>query len=159
MLKDESSPSDHTLRGCLRRRTGRMWNNADGGNLMAQMHVQVDPHSTTCLSGRDGCIIREDAGFYGGVFRCTMSARKFGKHRSFDTLGRGWNYGIAIGMGMNGLRPVAEIQFADYIFPGFDQITNELANSDTDLVANIVHQLPSTPCGGGIRWTLSQSIS
>ena len=78
---------------------------------------------------------------------------KFGKHRSFDTpLAEGGIMGIAIGMGMNGLRPVAEIQFADYIFPGFDQITNELAKlryrSGGEYSAPVTIR---TPCGGGIK--------
>ena len=53
---------------------------------------------------------------------------KFGPHRVFDSpLAEGGIAAIAMGMGLNGLRPVAEIQFADYIFPAYDQIVNEIA--------------------------------
>ena len=71
------------------------------------------------------CIFGEDVGYFGGVFRCTDGLQsKYGKHRVFDSpLAEGGIVSTAIGMGINGLRPVAEIQFADYIFPAFDQIT------------------------------------
>ena len=72
------------------------------------------------------CIFGEDVGYFGGVFRCTDGLQaKYGKHRVFDSpLSEGGILSTAIGMGINGLRPVAEIQFSDYIFPAFDQITN-----------------------------------
>ena len=74
-------------------------------------------------------ILGEDVGYFGGVFRCTDGLqRKFGEHRVIDApIAEGGIIGTAIGMGVNGLRPVAEIQFADYIYPGFDQIVSELA--------------------------------
>ena len=69
-------------------------------------------------------VLGEDVGYFGGVFRCTDGLqRKFGEHRVIDApISEGGIIGAAIGMGVNGLRPVAEIQFADYIYPGFDQI-------------------------------------
>ena len=100
---------------------------------MAQMNIiQAVNSAMHTMFERDETVVSfgEDAGYYGGVFRCTAGLQeKFGKHRSFDTpLAEGGIIGIAIGMGMNGLRPVAEIQFADYIFPAYDQIVNEIAN-------------------------------
>lgn len=70
----------------------------------------------------------EDVGF-GGVFRCSMGLRqKFGEDRVFNSpLTEQGIAGFAIGMAMVGWKPIAEIQFADYIFPAFDQIVNEAA--------------------------------
>src|SRR3970040_1991171 len=75
------------------------------------------------------CVFGEDVGYFGGVFRATQGLQqRFGPQRVFDTpLAEGGIVAVAIGMGMNGLRPVPEIQFSDYMFPAFDQITNELA--------------------------------
>lgn len=95
----------------------------------------------------------EDVGFFGGVFRCTAGLQeKHGLHRCFDTpISEGGIIGIAIGMAANGLRPVAEIQFADYIYPAYDQIASEAARlryrSNGDFAAPITIR---TPVGGGI---------
>ena len=74
-------------------------------------------------------IFGQDVGFFGGVFRCTDGLQaKYGEHRVIDApIAEGGIIGTAIGIGVNGLRPVAEIQFADYIYPGLDQIISELA--------------------------------
>ncbi|ORY10948.1 Thiamin diphosphate-binding protein [Clohesyomyces aquaticus] len=66
---------------------------------------------------------------FGGVFRCTMNlAADFGTERVFNTpLSEQGLIGFAIGAASEGMRPVAEIQFADYVFPAFDQIVNEAA--------------------------------
>src|ERR1700752_2695512 len=74
-------------------------------------------------------ILGEDVGYFGGVFRGTDGLqRKNGEHRVLDTpIAEGGIVGGAIAMGVNGLKPVAEIQFADYISPSFDQVVSELA--------------------------------
>eukprot|EP01013_Petalomonas_cantuscygni_P029771 TRINITY_DN55652_c0_g1_i1.p1 TRINITY_DN55652_c0_g1~~TRINITY_DN55652_c0_g1_i1.p1 ORF type:complete len:407 (-),score=82.29 TRINITY_DN55652_c0_g1_i1:423-1541(-) len=74
------------------------------------------------------CVFGEDVAF-GGVFRCSIGLREqFGAHRVFNTpLSEAGIAGFAIGMAAAGWTPVAEIQFADYIFPAFDQIVNEAA--------------------------------
>ncbi len=124
---------------------------------MAQMHMIEAANSAleVCLEkDPDVCIFGEDVGYFGGVFRATDGLQeKFGPHRVFDTpLAEGGIIATAIGMGMNGLRPIAEIQFADYIYPAFDQITNELAKlryrSGGEWFAPVTIR---TPCGGGIR--------
>jgi 2-oxoisovalerate dehydrogenase E1 component beta subunit len=95
----------------------------------------------------------EDAGYFGGVFRVTDGLqKKHGLTRSFDApISEGGLVATAIGMGAYGLRPVVEVQFADYIYPGFDQIVSEAARiryrSAGDFTAPITIR---TPYGGGI---------
>jgi 2-oxoisovalerate dehydrogenase E1 component beta subunit len=108
------------------------------------------------------CVLGEDVGYFGGVFRATQGLQqRFGPQRVFDTpLAEGGIIGVAIGMALNGLRPVPEIQFSDYIFPAFDQITNELAKlryrSGGEWAAPLTIRAPS---GGGIRGGLFHSQS
>ena len=72
-------------------------------------------------------VFGEDVGPKGGVFLATEGLTKeFGKQRCFDTpLSEDGIVGSAIGMAINGLKPVAEIQFQDFIFPAFDQIVRD----------------------------------
>jgi 2-oxoisovalerate dehydrogenase E1 component beta subunit len=99
-------------------------------------------------------VLGEDVGKVGGVFRVTQGLyEEFGEDRVVDTpLSEGGIIGAAIGMALYGLRPVPEIQFADFIFPAFDQIVNELAKfryrSGGEYPAPVVIR---TPYGGGIR--------
>lgn len=105
---------------------------------------------------RDGKLVSfgEDAGFFGGVFRVTQGLQeKFGEARSFDTpLCEQGIVGFAVGMAQKGLKPICEIQFADYIFPAYDQIINEVAKmryrTGNQYSAAMVIR---TPYGGGIR--------
>jgi len=98
-------------------------------------------------------VFGQDAGYFGGVFRVTDGLQaKYGKQRVFDTpISENGIAGAAIGMGAYGLRPVAEIQFADYIYPAYDQIVSEAARlryrSCGMFTAPITFR---TPCGGGI---------
>ena len=73
-------------------------------------------------------VFGEDVAF-GGVFRCSMNlATEFGSQRVFNTpLSEQGIIGFAIGCAAEGMKPVAEIQFADYVFPAFDQFVNEAA--------------------------------
>jgi len=99
-------------------------------------------------------IMGEDVGINGGVFRATEGLQKaFGENRVLDTpLAESGIIGMAVGMAMNGLRPVPEIQFLDFIYPGFDQIVNEAAKmryrSGGDLTCPMVIR---SPYGGGIK--------
>ncbi|MBT8100684.1 MAG: alpha-ketoacid dehydrogenase subunit beta [Gammaproteobacteria bacterium] len=107
-------------------------------------------------------VLGEDVGYFGGVFRCTDGLqRKYGEHRVIDApIAEGGIIGAAIGMGVNGLRPVAEIQFADYIYPGFDQIVSELARLRYRTCGEFFSPVTiRTPCGGGIRGGQTHSQS
>ena len=107
-------------------------------------------------------VFGEDVGPKGGVFLATEGLTKeFGANRCFDTpLSEDGIVGAAIGMAVNGLRPVAEIQFQDFIFPAFDQIVSEAAKlryrSGGQYTAPMVIR---TPYGGGIRGGLYHSQS
>jgi pyruvate dehydrogenase E1 component beta subunit len=107
-------------------------------------------------------VFGEDVGPKGGVFLATEGLHKeFGPRRCFDTpLSEDGIVGTAIGMAMNGLKPVAEIQFQDFIFPAFDQIVSEAAKlryrSGGQFTAPMVIR---TPYGGGIRGGLYHSQS
>ena len=74
-------------------------------------------------------VMGEDVGKLGGVFRITDGLQKdFGEHRVLDTpLAESGIIGTAIGLAIRGFRPVCEIQFDGFIFPGFDQIVSQLA--------------------------------
>lgn len=107
-------------------------------------------------------ILGQDVGYFGGVFRCTDGLqRKYGEHRVIDApIAEGGIIGTAIGMGVNGLRPVAEIQFADYIYPGIDQIISELARLRYRSCGEFFSPVTiRTPCGGGIRGGQTHSQS
>ncbi len=99
-------------------------------------------------------VLGEDVGKVGGVFRVTQQLfDEFGENRVIDTpLSEGGIIGCAVGMALYGLVPVPEIQFADFIWPAYDQIVNELAKmryrSGGDHTAKMVIR---APVGGGIR--------
>src|SRR5262245_42959516 len=99
-------------------------------------------------------VLGEDVGRFGGVFRATTGLQEeFGPDRCIDTpLAESGIVGAAIGMAMYGMRPVPEIQFADFIYPAYDQIVSELAKmryrSGGEYPAPVVIR---TPVGGGIR--------
>src|ERR1700761_4571604 len=101
----------------------------------------------------DVLIFGEDVGYFGGVFRATEGLqKKHGLTRCFDTpIGEAGIVGVAIGMAAYGLKPIVEIQFADYIYPAYDQLVSEAARlryrSAGEFTAAITVR---TPYGGGI---------
>jgi 2-oxoisovalerate dehydrogenase E1 component beta subunit len=132
---------------------------------MAQMNmIQALNSAMDIKLGQDPSVVvlGEDVGYFGGVFRVTDGLqRKYGESRVMDTpISEGGIIAAAIGMAVNGLRPVAEIQFADYIYPGYDQIVSELARiryrSAGEFFAPVTVR---TPCGGGIRGGQTHSQS
>ena len=132
---------------------------------MPQMNmIQALNSAQDIMLGRDPgvVIIGEDVGYFGGVFRATDGLqRKYGEHRVIDApIAEGGIVGAVIGMAVNGLRPIAEMQFADYIYPGFDQIVSQLARIRYRTAGDFY--VPVTiraPCGGGIRGGQTHSQS
>jgi 2-oxoisovalerate dehydrogenase E1 component beta subunit len=107
-------------------------------------------------------VLGEDVGQRGGVFRVTEGLQKeFGEDRVLDTpLAEGMIAGLAIGAAMNGLRPVAEFQFADFIHPAMEQIIDEAARvryrSANGFSCPVVFR---APYGGGVQGGLYHSQS
>ena len=107
-----------------------------------------------CMKRDDNVVVfGEDVGYFGGVFRCTQGLQqKYGSNRVFDTpINESGIVGAAVGMAAYGLRPCVEIQFADYMYPAYDQIVSEAARlryrSNGQFTAPIVVRMPT---GGGI---------
>ena len=99
-------------------------------------------------------VFGEDSGFEGGVFRATKGLQeKFGKKRCFDTpLTEAGIIGSGIGMAINGLKPVAEIQFQGFIFPAINQIMVHAARMrNRSRGRYTVPMVIRMPYGGGIR--------
>src|ERR1700746_2320569 len=117
--------------------------------------VQALNSAIDVMLGRDPDVVifGEDVGFYGGVFRCTDGLqKKYGEQRVFDTpIAEGGMLATAVGMGAYGLRPIVEIQFADYIYLATDQLISEAARmryrSGGDFTAPLTVR---SPYGGGI---------
>ncbi|MEO6913978.1 MAG: alpha-ketoacid dehydrogenase subunit beta [Candidatus Baltobacteraceae bacterium] len=106
-------------------------------------------------------ILGEDVGNRGNVFLISKGfIEEFGPDRVIDTpIAEASIVGIAVGMAMEGLRPIAEIQFADFIYPAFNQIVGEAAK--TRYRSNGEYTCPlviRTPYGGGVRGALSHSV-
>jgi 2-oxoisovalerate dehydrogenase E1 component beta subunit len=101
----------------------------------------------------DVVIFGEDVGYFGGVFRATEGLqKKYGLNRIFDApIAEGGIMAAAVGMAAYGLRPVVEIQFADYIYPATDQLVSEAARlryrSGGEFTAPLTVR---SPYGGGI---------
>ncbi|WP_188681155.1 alpha-ketoacid dehydrogenase subunit beta [Thermogymnomonas acidicola] len=115
------------------------------------------------MAGDDRIVILgEDVGRDGGVFRVTDGLQaKYGPERVIDTpLAELGIVGMAIGMALEGLRPVPEIQFQDFIYTAFDQIVNQMAKIRYRTGgANSVPLVLRTPVGGGIKGGLYHSQS
>ena len=104
----------------------------------------------------------EDVGYFGGVFKVTEHLQqKYGPKRCFDApISENGITAVAVGMATYGLRPVIEIQFADYMYPGYDQLVNEASRiryrSAGDFTVPMTVRMPY---GGGIRGGQTHSQS
>jgi 2-oxoisovalerate dehydrogenase E1 component beta subunit len=98
-------------------------------SVMNMIQALNSAHDVMMERDGDTVVMGEDVGYFGGVFRVTEGLqKKYGKSRVFDApIAEGGIVATAVGMAAYGLRPIAEIQFADYIYPGFDQIVSEAA--------------------------------
>ncbi|UVE16038.1 alpha-ketoacid dehydrogenase subunit beta [Pseudomonas sp. LS44] len=114
--------------------------------LRSAMDVMLERDDNVVVFG-------QDVGYFGGVFRCTEGLqKKYGSSRVFDApISESGIIGAAVGMGAYGLRPVVEIQFADYVYPATDQLVSEAARIRYRSVSDfIVPMVVRMPCGGGI---------
>ena len=133
--------------------TSHIMNNVDAVRATLYDAMKNDPRTV---------ILGEDVGARGNVFLITKDfSKEFGPQRVIDTpIAEASIVGIAVGMAMEGLRPIAEIQFADFIYPAFNQIVGEAAK--TRYRSNGEYTCPlviRTPYGGGVRGALSHSVS
>ncbi|CUH62468.1 2-oxoisovalerate dehydrogenase subunit beta [Thalassovita autumnalis] len=120
---------------------------------MTMIEAIRDAHDVAMAADDKVVVFGEDVGFFGGVFRCTAGLQeKYGSARCFDApINESGIVGTAIGMAAYGLKPVIEIQFADYVYPAYDQIVSEAARlrhrSNGDFTCPLVIRMPT---GGGI---------
>lgn len=120
---------------------------------MTMIEAIRSAHDTAMERDERVVVFGEDVGFFGGVFRCTAGLqKKYGTSRCFDApISELGIVGSAIGMAAYGLRPCVEIQFADYVYPAYDQIVSEAARlrhrSAGDFTCPLVIRMP---VGGGI---------
>src|SRR3982751_1107099 len=133
--------------------------------MAAMTMVQALNSAMDVMLGRDPDVVLfgEDVGFYGGVFRVTDGLqKKHGEQRVFDSpIAEGGMMAVAVGMGAYGLRPIVEIQFADYIYPATDQLVSEAARLRYRSGGEVWAPITSpAPAGGGIfgGQTHSQSV-
>lgn len=127
---------------------------ADGESKRMNM-IEAINNAMDIMLERDPntCVLGEDVGYFGGVFRATAGLQaKHGKTRVFDTpITECGIIGVAVGMCAYGMRPIPEIQFADYIYPALDQLVSEAARiryrSAGDFIAPMTVR---SPFGGGI---------
>ena len=99
-------------------------------------------------------VFGEDVGVEGGVFRATVGLqKKYGEERVFDTpLAESAIVGTAVGMALNGLRPVAEIQFSGFVYPAFNQIISHVARMrNRTRGQRYLPMVIRMPHGGGIK--------
>lgn len=115
--------------------------------------MEQDPHVV---------VFGQDVGYFGGVFRCTAGLqKKYGSSRCFDApISELGIVGSAIGMAAYGMKPCVEIQFADYMYPAYDQIVSEAARlryrSAGEFSCPLVVRMPT---GGGIYGAQTHSQS
>jgi 2-oxoisovalerate dehydrogenase E1 component beta subunit len=122
-------------------------------SVMNMIQALNSAHDVMMARDDNVVVLGEDVGYFGGVFRVTEGLqKKYGRSRTFDApISEGGIVAAAIGMAAYGLRPVAEIQFADYIYPGFDQIVSEAGRMRYRTAGEwYLPMVIRSPYGGGI---------
>ncbi|KAF1732668.1 2-oxoisovalerate dehydrogenase subunit beta, mitochondrial [Beauveria bassiana] len=125
----------------------------NGATKKLNLFQAVNDALGTALAEDESVVVFGEDVAFGGVFRCTMKlAETHGSERVFNTpLSEQGILGFGIGLAAEGMRPVAEIQFADYVYPAFDQIVNEAAKMryrDGDNGRGAGGLTVRMPCGG-----------
>ncbi|MEL6992192.1 MAG: alpha-ketoacid dehydrogenase subunit beta, partial [Pseudomonadota bacterium] len=129
---------------------------------MTMIEAIRDAHDVMMERDDDIVVYGQDVGYFGGVFRCTDGLqKKYGTSRCFDApISELGIVGSAIGMATYGLKPCIEIQFADYMYPAYDQIVSEAARmryrSGGEFTCPMVIRMPT---GGGIYGAQTHSQS
>ncbi|KAI8714936.1 Transket-pyr domain-containing protein [Fusarium sp. LHS14.1] len=125
----------------------------DGPSTRKNLFQSVNDALRTALGASNKVLCFGEDVAFGGVFRCTTGLQNdFGPHRVFNTpITEQGIVGAAIGAAAEGMKPVVEIQFADYVFPAFDQIVNEAAKfryREGKTGGNVGGLVIRMPCGG-----------
>lgn len=125
----------------------------DGPSKRLNLYESVNSALRTALAADNKVLCFGEDVAFGGVFRCTMGLQaEFGEDRVFNTpITEQGFVGAAIGAAAEGMKPVVEIQFADYVFPAFDQIVNEACKfryREGATGGNIGGLVIRMPCGG-----------
>ncbi|KAL2681405.1 hypothetical protein Neosp_009016 [[Neocosmospora] mangrovei] len=134
----------------------------DGPSTRKNLFQSVNDALRTALGASNKVLCFGEDVAFGGVFRCTTGLQNdFGPHRVFNTpITEQGIVGAAIGAAAEGMKPVVEIQFADYVFPAFDQIVNEAAKfryREGKTGGNVGGLVIRMPCGGVGHGALSDS--
>jgi 2-oxoisovalerate dehydrogenase E1 component beta subunit len=125
----------------------------NGTTKKMNLFQSINDALSIALASDDSVLLFGEDVAFGGVFRCSMNlAQNFGAERVFNTpLSEQGILGFAVGAAAEGMRPVAEIQFADYVYPAFDQIVNEAAKfryRDGKEGRHVGGLTVRMPCGG-----------
>ncbi|KAI9805938.1 MAG: hypothetical protein M1825_000552 [Sarcosagium campestre] len=143
----------HSSRSCLSNPELPPAMQASSSTKRMNLFQAINDALSTALSADERVLLFGEDVAFGGVFRCSMNlAAEFGSERVFNTpLSEQGIVGFAIGCAAEGMKPVAEIQFADYVYPAFDQLVNEAAKFRYRAGATGYHAgglVVRMPCGG-----------
>ena len=125
----------------------------NGTTKRMNLYQSINDALSLAMAADDSVIVFGEDVSFGGVFRCTMGlAENYGAERVFNTpLSEQGIVGFGIGAAAEGMKAVAEIQFADYVYPAFDQLVNEAAKfryRDGTEGRNVGGLTVRMPCGG-----------